>query len=235
MNIFSPKNKILVLAAHPDDEVLGCGGTLIHAVRAKSKIKIVFLGEGVSARFAYGKEDSKESLLAKKIRENEAKKALKLININDYYFGDRHCTKFDKYPLSNFVKEIEKILDYYKPNIIFTHSKIDLNIDHGIVHQATMIACRPRKNLSVKKIFSFEVPCSSNWTFEEKFNPNYYIDISSSINLKVKAFSKYKNETRPFPFPRSEKGIKTLAKFRGMQSGLKFAEAFRLERALLIE
>ncbi len=229
---FTNKDKILVFAAHPDDEILGCAGTLSNALKKNSTIKVVYLGEGVSSRFPIGKELSKESLKAKKIRENEAKKALKILKIKDFVFGSKFCTKFDKYPLSEFITEIEKSINIFKPNIIFTHGNKDLNIDHGIVHKAVMTASRPSFKNTIKQIYSFEVPCSSNWIYENKFNPNIYVDISKTIKIKQKAFKVYKNETKPFPFPRSKIGIETLAKFRGMQSGLKYAEAFRLERGI---
>ncbi len=229
---FSKKDKILVFIAHPDDEILGCAGTLHNAVKIGSKVKIICFGEGVSSRFPIGKELSRESIHAKKIRESEAKKALKILKIKDCIFGSKFCTKFDTYPLSEFISEAEKIISNFKPNIIFTHSNRDLNIDHGIVHKAVMTASRPKMLNTVKQIYSFEVPCSSNWIYEDKFNPNVYVDISDSIKVKQKAFQCYKNETRPFPFPRSKIGIDTLAKFRGMQSGLKYAEAFKLERGI---
>jgi len=227
---FSNKSRILVLAAHADDETLGCGGTLIRAIKQKSKVKIIFFGEGVSARFDIGYEESSKSLAANKIREREASQALKILKINDYEFGYKHCTKFDKYPISLFVKKIEEVLRTYQPNIIFTHCDKDLNLDHTVVHKATMVACRPSVKSSVKEIYSFEVVCSSNWVYSDKFQPNVYVDIENTISLKQKAFSKYKNESKAFPFPRSRMGLDVLAKFRGMQSGLKFAEAFKMER-----
>ena len=229
---FSKKDRILVFVAHPDDEILGCAGTLHNAVKIGSKIKIIYFGEGVSSRFPIGKELSRESVHAKKIRESEAKKALKILKIKDFIFGSKFCTKFDKYPLSEFIFEAEKTINNFKPNIIFTHNNRDLNIDHGIVYKAIMTAVRPKTTTSVSQIYSFEVPCSSNWIFDDKFNPNVYFDISKSIRIKQNAFGVYKNEKKPFPFPRSKIGIDTLAKFMGMQSGLKYAEAFRLERGI---
>ena len=229
---FSNKDKILVVAAHPDDEILGCAGTLDKAIKKKSKLKVIYIGEGVSARFPIGKEFSKESLKAKKTREIEAIKALKILNIKDYKFGNKLCTKFDKYPLSEIILEIENVISKFKPNIIFTHNDRDLNIDHRIVHKAVMTAARPRIKSTIKQIYSFEIPCSSNWIYDEKFNPNIYVDITKNIKIKQRAFAAYKNETKPFPFPRSRIGIDVLAKFRGMQSGLMYAEAFRLERCI---
>ena len=229
---FSNKDKIIVFVAHPDDEILGCAGTLLNAVKMKSKIKLIYFGEGVSSRFPIGQELSKKSLKAQRVRENEAKKSLKILGIKDFKFGNRFCTKFDKYPLSEFISEAEQIIDSFKPNIIFTHNNRDLNIDHGIVYKAIMTATRPRIGNKIEQVFSFEVPCSSNWIYEDKFNPNVFVDISKTIKIKQKAFNVYKNEIKPFPFPRSKIGIDTLAKFRGMQSGLKYAEAFKLERGI---
>ena len=231
---FTNKDKILIVAAHPDDETLGCGGVIDKAIKNGANIHVIFLGEGVSSRFEIGKENSKESILAKKIRETESKKALKILNVKNYKFGNRHCNKFDKYPLSNLVTEVEANIDKFNPNIIFTHNDRDVNIDHGIVYKAVMNATRPNKKINIKFIFSFEVPCSSNWIYGDKFNPNVFMDISKNIKTKQKAFSAYKNENKNFPFPRSKIGIDTLAKFRGMQSGLKCAEAFRLERGILV-
>ena len=224
---FSNKDKILVVAAHPDDEILGCAGTLDKAIKKKSKVKVIYIGEGVSARFPIGQEYSKESLKAKKIREVEAIKALKILNIKDYKFGSKLCTKFDKYPLSEIILEIENVIRKFKPNIIFSHNDRDLNIDHRIIHSAVMTAVRPGHKSSIKQVYSFEIPCSSNWIYDEKFNPNTYVDISKNLKIKQKAFAAYKNETKPFPFPRSKIGIDVLAKFRGMQSGLLCAEAFQ--------
>jgi len=174
---FSKNTKILVLAAHPDDEVLGCGGTLAIALKKKARVKIIFFGEGVTARYQPGKENSDDALKAIDVRENEARKALKILKIKDYKFGDKHCTKFDKYSLAIFTKEIEYVIKKFAPDIIFTHNSRDLNIDHLIIHKASMIACRPGASNSVKQIYSFEVPCSSNWIFEDKFNPNFFVDI----------------------------------------------------------
>ncbi len=230
---FSKKDKILVVAAHPDDEILGCGGTLAKAILNKAKVRVLFIGEGVSARFPIGQELSKQSIKKKIIRENEAKKALRFMKINDYYFGNRFCTKFDKYPLTEITQEIEKHIKVFSPNIIFTHCNKDLNIDHGIVHKAVMNASRPKYKSKLKYIYSFEIVCSSNWIFENKFNPNTYVDISKFLKKKQKAFQVYTNEKRPFPFPRSKKGIETLARLRGLQAGLKAAEAFKLERAIV--
>ena len=227
------KQRILIIAAHPDDDLLGCGGTIIRSIENNSKIKILFLGEGVSSRFNLGDEYSKQSIKQKKIRNLECINSLKILGVKDYIFQDRLCTRFDELPLLNIVKSIENVIEQFNPTIIFTHNPYEVNVDHTITHKAVEVATRPIKNSSLKNIYSFEIICSSNWSFNKKFIPTTYVDISKQIKKKLKAWSCYKNETNPFPFPRSSEGLTTLAKYRGMQSFLKYAEAFKLEREII--
>ena len=194
---FSKNTKILVLAAHPDDEVLGCGGTLAIALKKKARVKIIFFGEGVTARYQPGKENSDDVLKAINVREDEARKALKILKIKDYKFGDKYCTKFDKYSLATFTKEIEHVIEKFEPDIIFTHSSRDLNIDHVIINKAVITATRPKPKIKVKKILLFETLSSTEWNFSLKkisFKPNYFIDISKTIEKKIKAVKSYKEE-----------------------------------------
>lgn len=230
--IFKNK-KILVVAAHPDDETLGCGGTIYLASKQGCEIKVIFLGEGVSTRFP-NKEFSQQSIKAKKIREKEAISALKILNVKNYEFGSKLCTQFDKYPLINFVRTIEKEIKTFRPNIIFTHCNKETNIDHNITYNATMIACRPLRSLKIEQIFSFETVCSGNFFYKKRFNPNVYVDIKKSFKKKIKAMKSYKKELRIYPHPRSIKGLEIQARFRGMQSGLEFAEGFKLERSIIL-
>lgn len=226
-------SRLLVVAAHPDDDILGCGGTLAKAKSMNAKIKILFLGEGVSARFGIGKENSEISLKAKNIRESECRNSLKVLGIEDYIFEQRLCTQFDKYPLLNIVKSIEKQIDEFKPNLVFTHNSSEVNIDHRITYEAVEVASRPKKNSSLKAIYSFEIVCSGGWKFYKNFSPTTYVDISKFFSKKLKSWKKYKKETKSFPFPRSIEGLEALAKYRGMQSFFKYAEAFKLERELI--
>ncbi len=226
-------SRILVVAAHPDDDVLGCGGTIARAISLKSKIKILFLGEGVSARFGIGNENKKKSLDARKKRNLECKNSLKILGVSDYIFEERFCTQFDTYPLLNIVKSIENQINIFKPELIFTHNPSEVNIDHRITYNAVEVATRPKNNSFIKEVYSFEIVCSGNWKFNKKFIPTTYVDISKFIEKKLKSWAEYKNETKNFPFPRSREGLKVLAKYRGMQSYLKYAEAFKLERELV--
>ena len=225
-------SRILVVAAHPDDDVLGCGGTLAKALSLKSKIKILYLGEGVTSRF-YGENlNSKKVLKAQITRKKECINSLKILGIKNYVFEDRLCTRFDEIPLLNLVKSIEREINLFQPNIIFTHNKSEVNIDHRLTYDAVEVASRPKKNSHLKSVYSFEIVCSGNWKFEKTFNPNTYVDISKYFKIKLKSWSKFKNENHKFPHPRSNKGIEILARYRGMQSHLEFAEAFRLEREI---
>ncbi len=231
--MFLKNEKILIVAAHPDDETLGCGGLIAKLKKKNINVSLLTLGEGVSARHQTGMEDSIKSLKDRKKRELSYFKCLKFFKIKDFELHKNHCTKFDKYPISNFVKIIEKKINKLKPATIITHNPFDTNIDHTISYEAVNIACRPSVKSSVKTIISFEVPCSTHLSLKNKFSPNLYVDISKEINSKLKAASFYKKEIRSYPFPRSYEGIKTLSKMRGIQSGCRFAEAFYVERKIV--
>lgn len=229
--IFKNK-KILVIAAHPDDETIGCGATLSLAKNNGCLIDVLFLGEGVSTRFP-NKENSAQSKKAKKIREMEAQRALLSLGIKSFKFGTKLCTQFDKYPIIYFVREIEKRIQKFQPNIILTHNENETNIDHVYAYNSTMIACRPENKSNLEFILSYETVCSGNFYYKNKFNPNFYLDVKKTFNQKLKALKYYKNELRDYPFPRSLEGIEILARFRGLQSGLELAEAFRVERGII--
>ena len=227
--MFKKNDRILIIVAHPDDEVLGCGGTIIKARSMGAAVSVLFLGEGVSTRFP-GNEDSKKSLSSINEREKSARKCLKKLGVYDYKFYRNLCTKFDTYPLVNFVRLIEDKIKLFKPNIIFTHNNSDINIDHGIVYAATEIACRPLKNSKISSIYTFEVPCSSNFKFNKLFQPNVYINIKKYLRKKLSAMMCYQKEIKKYPHPRSIQGVIIQSKYRGLQSGLEYAEAFELKR-----
>ena len=221
--------KVLIIAAHPDDEVLGCGGTIANLIDHSVKIKIVFIAEGSSCRFDL--HNSKLALKAIKDRNNFAKNALNKLGIKNYVFNNLPCGRLDNVPIIEINKIIENNLLNFEPDTVFTHSENDANNDHKIVFKSTIMATRPTSKIKVKKLFSYEVLSSSEWSFDRNFMPNFFFQLTKkNIELKWKALKEYKTEYKQFPFPRSKEGLFTLAKYRGMQSGVEYAEAFKLIR-----
>ena len=228
------KKCVLVVAAHPDDEILGCGGTMAKMAHQGNEIYTLILGRGVAAR-GHDQENAK-----KQIDELNGcmKAANQTVGVKEVFGFDFPDNSFDSVPILKIIKEIERIKKITKPNIIYTHHYGDLNIDHHIVYKAVLTACRPLKHESVTEIYSFEVPSSTEWSGpnkEDGFIPNRFVDISKTIDKKIKAFRCYKQELRPYPHPRSIKGVRVLAANRGIESGLKFAESFKTIRVVKSE
>ena len=161
-----------------------------------------------------------------------AKNSFKLLGVSDYLFNDFPCGRFDTIPIIDIGKFIEHFIDEYKPDTLITHSENDTNSDHRIVFNAVNAATRPTPTCIVQNVLTFEIPSSSEWRFIETFKPNFFVDISKFIERKIEAFECFfETEGRPFPFPRSREGLLTYAKFRGLQSGYKYSEAFRIIRS----
>ena len=220
--------KILVIASHPDDEVLGCGGTLIKYSKMGYEIRIVFMTNGVSSR---SKIKNNEILKRKKA----AIKACKILGANKPKFFNFKDNQMDSVPLLKIVKVIENEIYLFKPSIIFTHFNGDLNIDHEITSRATLTACRPTLNHPVKSLFMFYVPSSTEWSHnknKKNFIPNWFEDISNSDKQKKLALNCYKMEMRKWPHPRSLKNISNLQNVFASEVGQKKTESFMLYRGL---
>tara|TARA_B100000795_G_C22799213_1_gene440928 strand:- start:1123 stop:1806 length:684 start_codon:yes stop_codon:yes gene_type:complete len=219
-------NSVLVVAAHPDDEAIGCFGTLLKHHKFGDKINIIFLTDGVSSR------GTSEKLKAE--RKKNCLKVLRIIGLKNknVFFLDYPDNMMDTVPLLDVVKDIEKIKQKIKPNILYTHFSNDLNIDHRVAYQAAVTASRPTTNETVKKIFCFEVLSSTEWSDKNKqiFSPNYFVDISKFIHKKLKALKIYDKEIKKSPNARSLENIKNLASIRGSAIGTYHAEAFFIER-----
>ena len=217
------KNKILIVAAHPDDEILGCGGT-IAKLKNSHEIKVLFMTNGVSAR-----GENKQKIKRRRIA---CENLFKYLNLSKPTFLNFPDNQMDKVPLLKVIKKIEKKIKLFKPETNITHYSHCLNIDHRITYEATITACRPINKLSVKKILSFEIPSSTDWAlFKGKnFQPNYFIDISKHIKNKIDSLKFYKEELRNYPHSRSITAIKALASVRGVSCGVKYAEGFYLNR-----
>ena len=232
--VLNKDTRILVVAAHPDDEVLGCGGTIIKAINCGAVVKVVFLGEGVSARFPFGEYNSENFVNETNIRQKEAKKALKVLGVKHSYFGDRLCVQFDTVPHLTLVKEIEGHIKSFNPTVLFTHNPSEVNIDHRLTYEAVESACRPTNRPETPdEIYTFEIICSGNYKFSPFFTPNVFVDISNVWDIKIKAWKCYEKESRPFPFPRSIEGLEILSGYRGIASGMKKVEAFGLARMII--
>lgn len=221
--------KILIIAAHPDDEVLGCFGTISKLIKEGHEAYTLILGEGKTSRFANKDQINHEEF---KILESEALKANQSIGIKELFREKFPDNRFDSVPLLDLIKSIEKIKNTLKPNIIFTHYAKDLNIDHQITFKAVLTATRPLANESVKEIYSFEVLSSTEWNYPTSFSPNVFFDIDDSLEDKIKAMSYYQSELCEFPHPRSLEGIKFQAQYHGLRVGLKNAEAFKSIRLI---
>lgn len=215
--------KILIIAAHPDDEVLGCGGIIRKYSKNGVKVYTLILTTGLSIRYKDGvKTDIRKAVL----------NCADILGVTKTFIKELPVLGLDKIPLQKIVKEIEEVLNEIKPDIVFTHNKGDINQDHKIVTEATLIALRPKTKF-VKAIYSYEIPSSTDWITDREniFIPNKFIDIGKELKDKIKAFKCYKSEIEKWPHSRSEEGLKALAEYRGMQSFQKSAEAFCLIRS----
>jgi len=234
--------KILVIAAHPDDEILGMGGTITKHIKSGNIVKIVIMATGIFARrssnlknsFKYSmteKEAQIAQLQLKQLR-NDAKKAANIVGVSDIEFLDFPDNEMDTVSSLEVTKSIEKIIEKFNPDEVYTHSQNDVNIDHRIIHDATLTATRPTSKTSVKSVYSFEIPSSTEWSFKSMFTPNVFVDISKELSKKIKAMESYKSELRKYPHPRSKEGLEAIAKRWGTVSGFNAAEAFCLIREL---
>ena len=224
-------SKVLVIAAHPDDEVLGCGGSMAKWIKAGNELHLLIMAEGATSR---GKHRDRESYSKKlSILAKSTKKAADILGVKSVKMLDYPDNRMDSVDLLDVVKSVEEIVEKLKPELVVTHHAGDLNIDHQIIHQAVITACRPQPEQTVKRILSFEVPSATEWqssTGLNHFVPNWFEDISETLELKIRALNAYKTEMRRWPHARSIKAVENLAKWRGASMGYKAAEAFMLVR-----
>tara|TARA_R100001443_G_scaffold115277_1_gene132672 strand:+ start:650 stop:1336 length:687 start_codon:yes stop_codon:yes gene_type:complete len=225
-------SKVLFIGAHPDDVELGCGGTINKLYHSGYDIRVLFLAEGTSCRFDECDIQSDEVKKEIKFRTDCAIKSLNNLGVTSYKFYDLPCGRLDSQPLININKIIEKEINDFKPYSIYTHSDIDTNKDHRIIFESTRIATRPGSKTFVNDVYLYEVLSSTEWSFTESFNPNIFVELSEdNIENKIKSMNMYSTEIADWPYPRSDEGIKTLAKYRGMQIGTQYAESFKLLRS----
>ncbi len=216
-------NKILVVVAHPDDEVLGCGATIAKHTKNGDKVQIVFLADGFSSRDG------------DKNRDDSAQQASKILGCTPPLFLNFPDNQLDTVSLLEIVKKLEQVVENFQPNIIYTHHYGDLNIDHQITHKAVITACRPQPNFCVKEIYSFETLSATHWqssSMGNVFIPNCFIGVEGFMDKKIKALECYDEEMRDYPHTRSYEAVKNLAHFRGGLVGVRNTEAFYIERVI---
>lgn len=223
---------ILVIAAHPDDEVLGCGGTVGRLAKEGEDVFVAILGEGITSRYAQREQADKG--LVKELRQR-CRRVAELLGVRDLFLHDLPDNRFDTVSLLEVVKIIEELIERLQPVAIYTHHSGDLNIDHSIAFRATLTAARPIPGCSVRDIYAFEIPSSTEWAFgefERSFQPNHFVDIGQMLDLKIEAMEIYETEARSFPHPRSPESIKASAIRWGGAIGVEAAEAFYIVRSI---
>jgi len=217
---------VLVLAAHPDDEVLGCGGTIARLSNEGHKVTVAILGQGVASRFPKDSREAISEISALRRRSQDAGRILGAAEVLHYDLPDN---RFDSVDLLDVVKLIEEIGLRVKPDEVYTQHGGDLNVDHQITFRATLTAFRPVKNNHPTAIYTYEVASSTEWAFcnyEPKFSPNTFWDISEFMAKKENALAAYALELRGYPHPRSLIAIRNQASDRGARIGATAAEAF---------
>lgn len=225
--------KYLIIAAHPDDEVLGCGGSIAKWSRSGSEVHILIMAEGATSRDkSRNRLKRKNEILSLAQSANRACEILGAKSVQLLKFPDN---RMDSVDLLDVIKDIESYIRKIKPEVLVTHHSGDLNIDHQVIHKAVITASRPQPGHFVKRILSFEVPSSTEWNTHSSsvpFVPNYFEDITDTLKLKIQALEAYESEMREWPHSRSIKATKHLAKWRGASAGFESAEAFIILRQL---
>jgi N-acetylglucosamine malate deacetylase 1 len=224
---------IAVVAAHPDDEVLGCGAAIARHALAGEQVHVLIVSEGATSRGAArsrAKAQVELSDLAMSARKAHA--ILGSASLEMMAFPDN---RLDSVDLLDVVKPIEAFLEKVCPETLYTHFPADLNIDHRIVSEAVQVACRPVPGSRLKQLLMFEVASSTEWRVASpvSFNPNYFVEISGTLELKRHALAAYASEIRPWPHARSLEAVEALAKWRGASVGIVAAEAFVLGRGIV--
>lgn len=224
----------LVVAAHPDDEVLGCGGLIARAADHGQEVRIAILAEGLTsrdtARDVAMRSDELQALHA------VARQAGAALGAQSVEFGGCPDNRMDSLALLDITKMVEKLVQRYRPGTVLTHHRGDVNIDHRQIHDAVVTACRPQPGNPVRRLLFFEVNSSTEWQppySAAPFVPSVFVDISATLARKLEALSLYESEMRQWPHARSVKAVEHLARFRGATVGVEAAEAFVHGRELL--
>lgn len=217
---------ILVVGAHPDDEILGAGATLARHVDAGREVHAVICSEGASSRYADGMKRELTDA------SNRSAEVIGFVSMEHLGMPDQ---RLDTMPLIDVTQQLEQILRNLKPAVVYTHAAVDVNADHGVVARALWTACRPFAAPFVKRFLAFETPSSTEWawpTMEAVFHPQVFSDVEATLERKVAAMDCYESELRGYPHPRSARALRERAAYWGSVGGVRAAEAFVLLRSL---
>lgn len=209
--------RVLVVAAHPDDEVLGCGGTIARLAEEGNEVSIYILNKG--------RLGDKALVMAYN--------SIRILRAQNITLDDLPDQRYDSIDFLDIVRSIERKISEKFPHTIYTHFIHDLNLDHSLIAKAVLTASRPMSDCCVKRIYSFESPSSTEWNFTQGFTPNMFMNIENFIEKKLDAFKCYETEMREFPHPRSKKSLYNRASYWGSVSGFQHAEAFQLVREIM--
>jgi LmbE family N-acetylglucosaminyl deacetylase len=224
--------RVLVIAAHPDDEVLGCGATAARLAAEGREVHFAIMGEGMTSRDAERGATGQTQLAALQEHTRAAASKLGVKNIVLHKFPDN---RLDTVPLLEVVKVVEELVSQIKPEVIYTHHGGDLNVDHAVIHRAVLTATRPTAGQCVRDIYAFEVASSTEWAFQclaQSFRPNVFVDVTRTLEAKIAAMECYESERRKFPHPRSPEALRAIAMRWGSVAGCGAAEAFELVRSI---
>ena len=220
--------KVLVLAAHPDDESLGVGGTIARHSADGDEVCVFIVTDGVTAHHdrTAGQEEA-------------ARRACTILGVHDLRFGRLRDQRLDEGPLLDVIRIIEDQIADFEPSVVYTHHRGDSNQDHRTIFEATIVATRPKPAGFVRRVLCYEIPSSTEWgaPFAERaFQPSVFWDISTTLTVKLRAFQEYasthRSEVMTFPHPRSVDGVRAMAQYRGASIGVAAAEAFMLVREI---
>lgn len=224
-------DRVLVVVAHPDDEILGCGASMKQWRDDGCNVRTVILGEGKTSRDTV-RDRAKRQTEIDELRA-EILTANRLVDVEDAHVLDFPDNRFDSVPLLDIVKAVESHIETFRPTAVFTHFADDMNVDHTITNRAVLTATRPLPGNGVGLVGACEVLSSSGWYYPHSFAPNFFISVGEAcVQAKVDAMAAYRSELREFPHPRSLEAIRDLARVRGASIGAEYAEGFHILRMI---
>ena len=218
--------RVVAVAAHPDDEVLGVGGTLARHAMDGAEVIVLVVADGATSRYP----DAMSETL-----EIAGQKAALRLGVSEIRFAGLPDQRLDAVPLIDITRTVESLLDELAPDVVYTHFPGDVNLDHAAVARATWTACRPYQRRGLREIFAFETPSSTEWGWPglgDRFSPNVFVDVTETLEMKIAAMACYGSELRTAPHPRGLDALRTRAQFWGSVVGLSAAEPFMLLRSL---